>query len=194
MRSVVARVAAVVASVAVAAATNGCRSSPDGPAAAPSAETTAVSAPNRNAVDVAFLQKMVRHHEQALDLSALVPGHTTNPDLIALMQQIASQQRNEMDGFRAQLLQWESPLVAPPGTDIDGMVDQATMAKLQRLHGAAFDKLWLQTMIAHHQGAIDMTRAEIAQGHSPDVISIAKSVAAAQQTEIDQMNHLLETQ
>lgn len=197
MSSVAARAAAVLAAVAVAAAANACRasSSDDREAAQTSASTSAaVARPDRNAGDVTFLQKMIRHHEQALELSAMVADHTANVDLIALMQQIAGQQRTELDGFRAQLLQWELPLAVPAGTEVDGMVDQATMAKLQTLHDAAFDKLWLQSMIAHHHGAIDMANTEIARGQSPDVISIARSVAASQQTEIDQMKQLLERQ
>ena len=74
---------------------------------------------------------------------------------------------------------------------MQGMVDQSTMDKLETLRGADFDRLWLQSMIAHHQGAIEMSKAEIANGKNPDAVATAKTISTAQQAEIDQMNQLL---
>ena len=59
------------------------------------------------------------------------------------------------------------------------------------LQGADFDTLWLQSMIAHHQGAIDMANTEIASGQNPDAVGVAKSIVASQQAQIDQMNQML---
>jgi uncharacterized protein (DUF305 family) len=193
MSPAVRRAAVAVATLAAVAVVGACRgSAPDDHAAPSPAGTSAVSGPARSAADVAFLQNMIKHHEQGLDLSALVGDRSTNRRLIVLMQQIAGQQGDEMGGFRAQLLQWEEPLGARAGAHIEGMVDQATVDRLKALRGADFDRLWLQSMIAHHRGAIAMAQAEIAHGQSPDVISIAKSVAAAQQDGVDRMNALLE--
>ena len=72
-----------------------------------------------------------------------------------------------------------------------GMVDDATMAKLQSLKGAEFDTLWLQSMIGHHQGAVTMANTEIAKGQSVDMITMAKNIVTAQQAEIDQMKQML---
>ena len=55
------------------------------------------------------------------------------------------------------------------------MVDDATMARLASLNGAEFDTLWLQSMIGHHQGAIEMAKAEIANGENVDAIGLAKT-------------------
>lgn len=62
-----------------------------------------------------------------------------------------------------------------------GMVDQATMAKLGSLQGADYDKLWLQSMISHHQGAIDMANTEITNGRNSDAIAMAKRMVSTQQ-------------
>ena len=77
------------------------------------------------------------------------------------------------------------------GATMPGMVDQATMDKLQSLTGADFDWLWLTSMIDHHRGAIAMAQDEIAHGKNPDVIYLARSIIAAQQAEIDQMKKML---
>jgi uncharacterized protein (DUF305 family) len=72
-----------------------------------------------------------------------------------------------------------------------GMVDEATMARLTSLEGSEFDQLWLQSMIGHHQGAIEMAKTEIANGANVDAKSIAQNIVTTQQAEIDQMNQLL---
>ena len=65
------------------------------------------------------------------------------------------------------------------------------MAKLASLNGAEFDTLWLQSMIGHHQGAIEMAKAEIANGENVDAIGLAKTIVDTQQAEIDQMKQML---
>jgi uncharacterized protein (DUF305 family) len=67
------------------------------------------------------------------------------------------------------------------------MVDEATMAKIQSLRGAEFDTLWLQSMISHHQGAIEMAKAEVANGQNEDVKRMAQTMIDTQQAEIAQM-------
>jgi uncharacterized protein (DUF305 family) len=70
-------------------------------------------------------------------------------------------------------------------------VDEATMVRLEALKGPAFDTLWLQSMIAHHQGAIEMANVEIAEGSNVDMVGLARAVVTAQQAEIDQMEQML---
>jgi uncharacterized protein (DUF305 family) len=65
------------------------------------------------------------------------------------------------------------------------------MVKLGTLTGAEFDALWLQSMINHHRGAIEMARVEIANGRNADMITMARNIAADQQAEVDQMTPML---
>ena len=74
---------------------------------------------------------------------------------------------------------------------MQGMVDDATMARLESLRGAEFDTLWLESMIGHHRGAIEMAKAEIANGDNADAKAMAKTIVTAQQAEIDQMKQML---
>jgi uncharacterized protein (DUF305 family) len=149
-----------------------------------------------NADDVAFATNMIPHHQQAVELSALVPERSTNADLIALAQQISAAQKPEIEVMKVFLVQWkENPDTdsghGGHGNTMQGMVDEATMAKLKSLNGAEFDKLWLESMISHHQGAIEMAKAETANGDNVDAKALAKSIVTAQEAEIGQMKQML---
>ena len=74
---------------------------------------------------------------------------------------------------------------------MQGMVDAATMAKLESLNGAEFDKLWLESMISHHRGAIEMVKAELANGDNVDAKSLATNIVTTQEAEIGQMKQML---
>jgi uncharacterized protein (DUF305 family) len=72
-----------------------------------------------------------------------------------------------------------------------GMMPAQDMAKLNQAHGPEFDRMWLQMMIQHHQGAIDMSKTELAQGSNPDAKQLAQRIIGSQQKEIDTMKGLL---
>jgi uncharacterized protein (DUF305 family) len=149
-----------------------------------------------NADDVTFMTNMIPHHQQAVELSALVPDHSTNAELIALAKQISAEQQPEINAMRVFLVQWnENPQDSHGGHQdhaaMQGMVDDATMAKLKSLNGTEFDTLWLNSMISHHQGAIAMAKAEVAAGQNVDAKNMAQQIITAQQAEIDQMNRML---
>lgn len=153
-----------------------------------------------NADDVAFVTNMIPHHQQALDLSAIVPDRSTDPQVIALAKQISAAQRPEINVMKVLLVQWtdgaENPMSPDPGHGghsgaMSGMVDDATMTKLKSSNGTDFDKLWLASMIGHHRGAIEMAKAEIANGDNVDAKALAKNIVATQDAEIGQMTQLL---
>jgi len=113
-----------------------------------------------------------------------------------LAQQISAAQQPEIEIMKVFLVQWnENPDTdsghAGHGNTMQGMVDAATIAKLESLNGDEFDKLWLESMISHHQGAIEMAKAEIANGENIDAISLAKSIVSVQEAEIGQMKQML---
>jgi uncharacterized protein (DUF305 family) len=151
-----------------------------------------------NAADVAFAEGMIPHHRQAVDMTAMVPSRSTNPDLLVMATHISSDQQAEILTMKGLLAQWgvqDAPSHENPadhsGMHIAGMVDDATLNKIQSLSGPSFDALWMTSMISHHQGAISMARNEIDQGRSSDAIKLATMIISAQQREIAQMNHLL---
>jgi len=203
----VSRMIAAMAALATALVLSACSTSPDagdGHAGHTSVEQTpAISGEPAgfDADDVAFATNMIPHHQQAVDLAALVPRRTTNAELTALAQRISAAQGPEITTMKAFLVQWkENP---GDGTDhgghggheaMTGMVDDVTMEKLKAGTGAEFDTLWLKSMIGHHQGAIEMAKAELANGQNVDAKSLAQTIIDAQQAEIEQMKTMLGTQ
>lgn len=149
-----------------------------------------------NADDVAFATNTIPHHQQAVQLSALVPDRTTNQEVITLAKQISAAQQPEIEAMKVFLVQWnENPDTnsghTGHGNTMAGMVDEATMTKLGSLNGAGFDRLWLQSMISHHQGAIEMAKAEIANGENVDAVALAKNIVTTQEAEIGRMKQML---
>jgi uncharacterized protein (DUF305 family) len=195
MRSVTASIVAIAAAGAAAVLLVACGGSPNNEHSAHSSSATAAPSEvaTHNADDVTFAQGMIPHHEQAVEMAQIAQGNTTNPDVLALANQVLTAQLPEIQIFRAWLAQWDQPAEAGHQgmSGMAGMVDQATMDKLRAARGADFDKLWLESMIAHHQGAITMAQQEIAHGKNQDTISVANTIIATQQGEIDKMKQLL---
>jgi uncharacterized protein (DUF305 family) len=148
-----------------------------------------------NSDDVMFTSMMIPHHEQAVEMSGLVPGRSTNPDVIALASSIAAAQGPEIETMKGLLVQWNQTHDASGEHQghggMPGMVDEDSMNKLESLKGPEFDTLWLQSMISHHEGAIDMARTEIADGENVEAIKLANTIVDTQQAEIDQMKKML---
>jgi uncharacterized protein (DUF305 family) len=199
MTSITARVAAVLAAVAAALFLSSC-SSPrsDGHSGDEHSDGPVITGQpaGYNADDVAFATDMIPHHQQAVELSAMVPDHSTNDQLVALAKQISAAQQPEINVMKVFLVQWnENPHTnsghSGHGSTMQGMVDSATMTKLTSLNGAEFDRLWLESMISHHQGAIEMAKAEIANGDNVDAKTLAKNIVTTQEAEIGQMKQML---
>ena len=183
MPSVGSRIAALLAAVATAAMVTSCGES------APAPDT---QASKHNAADVTFAQKMIPHHQQAIDMAAMVQSRTTNRDVIVMAKHIALDQQAQIDTLQGLLQQWGDPAAAGhmehDGMGMDGMVDAATMDRLPTLKGAEFDELWLRSMIIHHEGAVAMAQPEIARGENPTAVKLAKVIVDWQQLEIGRMH------
>lgn len=150
-----------------------------------------------NADDVAFTGNIIRHDQQGVEMSALVPPRSTNTEVVAFAAKSAAALRSEIATLRVLLVQWqENPDVktgnGAHGITMKGMADQATITELASLHGNEFDTLWLNSMISRHQGAIEMANAELANGKNVDAIALAKQIVEMRNAEISRMKQLLE--
>lgn len=157
---------------------------------APVAPPVAVGTP-----DTDYACAMAGHHEQALVLAALVPGRSSSPDVADLAFRIDRAQVEEVGQLQGFLrLRGVPPGPAPTGA-MDGMADPATIERLRALTGPAFDRLWLQTMTAHHEGALVMARGYLAAtggaGSTAALAESARTLLVGQQAEIDRMRSLL---
>lgn len=195
MTSTPSRIVAAAAALATAVVVSSCGKTEGMSQHAPATASTSEAVAAHNADDVMFAQMMIPHHQQAIDLAAMAAVHTTNQAVRTLAGKISDEQQPEIDQMTALLQQWNvDPAMGDHsghGAAMQGMVDDATMTKLKSLNGPQFDTLWLQAMIGHHQGAIEMAKAEIANGQSADLTAMAKSIVTAQQAEIDQMKQML---
>jgi uncharacterized protein (DUF305 family) len=199
MTSITVRVATVLAAVAAALFLSSCSSpASDGHTGEEHSDEPVITGQpaGYNADDVAFATNMIPHHQQAVELSAMVPDRSTNDQLVALAKQISAAQQPEINVMKVFLVQWnENPDTnsghSGHGSTVAGMVDEATMTKLTSLNGAEFDRLWLESMISHHQGAIEMAKAEIANGDNVDAKTLAKNIVTTQEAEIGQMKQML---
>lgn len=151
---------------------------------------------NFDSADVMFDQMMIPHHQQAVAMAQLVPSRTENPAVRALATAIEGAQQPEIDQMTAQLKSWDQPTAMPQagghgGHSMSGMMSDDQMDQLKSLSGSAFDRMWLQMMIEHHQGAVEMANTELAQGKNEETKKLARSIVDAQQKEIAQMQSML---
>ncbi|WP_282006594.1 DUF305 domain-containing protein [Propioniciclava sinopodophylli] len=176
------------------------------PAATPSpALTTAGSANPSNAAahneaDTAFAQMMIVHHQGAIEMADLAAQQAQSADVQALAERISAAQGPEIETMSGWLSAWgEDPMPAESdmpgmdhsGMDMDGRSQEEVMAELRGLSGADFDRQFLTSMIAHHQGAIEMAQTQLADGRDPQAIELAQKIIADQEAEIEEMQGLL---
>jgi uncharacterized protein (DUF305 family) len=166
--------------------------------AAPPQSDAAPATPLYTGDELAFLSHMVVHHQQALEMAALVPARSTRVEFLAFARHLAGGQQAEIDQMNA-LLQAAADRGQPaPRHDMSGdppmqgMLSRAEMRALQAANGADFERLWLQGMIRHHQGAVDMALAEQqrdfqSQRQPYGIAAMADDILAAQRAEIGMM-------
>jgi uncharacterized protein (DUF305 family) len=152
--------------------------------------------------DISFAQNMIPHHEQALEMSALALATNASPEVTALAQEIQAAQDPEILLMRKWLRDWgaeERAHTGGPGDESDGheheMAGMATgeqLLALSEAKGAEFDALWLELMVAHHEGAIEMAEQVIGTTDDLEVQALAEAIIAGQAAEIDRMRALQE--
>ncbi|MGM1060860.1 DUF305 domain-containing protein [Saccharothrix sp. Mg75] len=164
--------------------------------------TSAAAAPagEHNDADITFAQGMIPHHQGALEMSKLAEGRTSNAKVLDLASRIEKAQDPEIKTMTDWLKAWgaEAPSTGMPGMDhgstpMPGMMSQAEMDMLKQAKDADFDKMFLEMMIKHHQGAIEMAQTELQQGSNADAKKLAQQIIDSQQAEITEMQGLLQT-
>ena len=152
------------------------------------------AAPDANAADEMFVQMMIPHHEQAIEMSDLILGKDgIDARVIELAQQIKDAQGPEIDTMTGWLKDWGVASGTAHHMADDGMMSAEDMAVLDAATGTESARLFLDGMIAHHEGAISMAEAEIANGQNPDVTGLAQRVIDGQGAEITTMKNILDS-
>jgi uncharacterized protein (DUF305 family) len=190
-----------VSTVALASVLAACGSSSSTTAASTSMPASVGAMTVGSADDIAFAQLMIPHHQQAVEMADLALVHATSPDVKALATQIKAAQGPEITTMSGWLTAWGEPTSMPTSSDMDGMdmggmsesgmMSDQDMSALAAATGTAFDRMWLQMMIAHHQGAVGMADQVVAHGANAEVKKLAQSVIDGQTAEITTMKRLL---
>lgn len=143
--------------------------------------------------DIMFLQMMIPHHQQAIDISNLALKSSNNPELLALAKVIARDQAAEIIQMRKWLKEaGASEDMGHSMHDMGGMLSSEELSALSAAKGVAFDKLWLEGMTGHHDGAIHMVQM-IEDARNPEIKAFGEKVIADQSAQIDQMKKMLES-
>ncbi|MFD5429167.1 DUF305 domain-containing protein [Streptomyces sp. NPDC127084] len=149
-----------------------------------------------NAADLAYARMMIVHHRQALEMTALAPGHAAGERLKRLAERIDAAQRPEIGAMEAWLKANGGGTDGGHGSHgqgghdhgaMPGMATPAQLTQLRAAHGAAFDKLFLTLMITHHAGAVTMATEVLSNGRNVQMEEMASEVIAQQTAEINRM-------
>ena len=176
------------------------------PATAP---TSAAAQPSKqfNDADMRFTQMMIPHHRQAIAMAELATERAQNQDVKKLAQQIKNEQDPEIQTMTGFLKAWGAQV---PGDDamsgmdhsnmsngdmagMPGMMSPEQMTQLSSAIGPEFDRMFLQMMIAHHQGAVTDAQQEQSEGMNEQAKALASNIVTTQTAEINRMQQLLQT-
>ncbi|MGK5740856.1 DUF305 domain-containing protein [Micromonospora sp. URMC 103] len=166
---------------------------PGEPAATKNAgEVRGAGATTHNSMDEWFVRMMIPHHSQALEMAELAPDRAADPSVRAVADRIRASQGPEIGMMRA-WLQNRGLSAEVAGHDhgtMRGMQSPEAMRQLAAARGADFDRLFVQMMTAHHEGAIEMATNLLKVGSDQMLNEFANSVATEQAVEIDRMRDL----
>jgi len=143
-----------------------------------------------SANDVMFAQMMIPHHQQAVDISTIALQRSTNQEVRNLAEKIRAEQTAEIVTMRSWLAKANQPETNNMNHMGSGMLSDADIRQLRVTSGVAFDALFMQDMMKHHQGAIQMTNPAL-ESDSQEVRDFAKQLIQNQKTEITIMKQLL---
>jgi uncharacterized protein (DUF305 family) len=163
------------------------------------AQATDLSKVGATAADIKFMQGMIGHHAQAVEMVALIKDRTANPVMNNLGLRIQVSQDDEMNMMRGWLKERGQAIPGPhahhePGGFMPGMLTTEEMTQLAAAKGVEFDRLFLMGMIKHHSGAITMVEELFKSpgaAQESGIFAFASDVDADQRMEIDRMGQML---
>ena len=165
---------------------------------------SAAGSAGHNEADVTFVQDMIPHHAQAVQMSKMAIDNADSEEVRALAEDISAAQAPEIETMTGWLEDWDEEV---PDTsmmsgdmgdmegmedmDMPGMMSSEDMMDLDAASGSAFDEMFLTMMIEHHEGAIEQAQTEQADGESAEAVDLAAEIEEAQTEEIATMEDLL---
>ncbi len=156
-----------------------------------------------NDADVTFATEMMQHHAQALQMVDLTLGRDLDPEVASLAEEIRAAQTPEIEKMVDWLEDWDKPIPetvrdhanahgdGSASTELPGMMSHEEIEGLEAAKGEQFQQMWLEMMIEHHQGAVDMAEAEQESGEFSAAVAMAEDIESSQTQEIETMRGLL---
>ncbi|WP_225753552.1 DUF305 domain-containing protein [Actinotalea sp. Marseille-Q4924] len=149
--------------------------------------------------DTEFAQMMVVHHEGAIEMAGYAAEDATTEEVRALAERIEAAQQPEIELMTGWLQEWGQDMpddadmsgMDHGGMDMDGMDQEGAMAELRDLSGADVDRRFLELMIDHHRGAVEMAETQRSSGENAEAVELAGRIIDDQQAEITEMERLL---
>ncbi|MFK4790070.1 DUF305 domain-containing protein [Microbacterium sp. ZW T5_56] len=188
-------VALGISALTLALALVGCTATPS---ATPTPSASASS--SIGAADVMFATMMIPHHQQAVQMADIIAGKVdVDPRVAALAERISQAQGPEIERMQGWLSAWGVPSDTASGDmggmhhGMSGMLSDDDLARLEAAPGAEAGRLFVEQMIAHHEGAIEMAQTALDAAQSAEVRELAQQVVDDQSTEIAEMRELLRT-
>ena len=169
---------------------------------------TACSQSDHNDADVEFATAMIEHHAQAIQMANYTIGREgIDPRIAELAEEIRVSQTEEIDTFAALLRKWEEPVpetgfatgdshshddeahgsAASEHSDMPGMMSAGEMESLSTAPDAQFERMWLESMVEHHEGALEMVSDVRDAGESSEILALADEIEGAQAAEVKDM-------
>lgn len=165
-----------------------------------SAESTSTSASENaafNDADVTFAQGMIPHHQQAIEMAQMASERAQDSRVLDLASRIEAAQQPEIATLTGWLKEWGAEDDGMGGMDHGGMdhgggmMSEEDMNALMAASGAEFDRLFLEQMIEHHTGAVEMATTEAGEGQNTEALAMANNIRDTQNAEIAEMRQLL---
>ena len=164
-------------------------------------EATKIASTSYSPDDVTFMQDMIPHHNQAVQMSALVADRTNRQELLDVAGRIDSSQLDEIKFMQEWLTERGQTMPAPTAHDamhtshkMAGMASPEQMARLAKVKGTEFDQLFLELMITHHEGAVKMVKElhkQPGSAYDPVLFQFTNDVTSDQTSEIERMHGVL---
>ncbi|MFD7078155.1 DUF305 domain-containing protein [Nocardioides sp. NPDC059952] len=175
-----------------------------------------LSETEHNKADVAFATEMIQHHAQAISMVDLTMDRKLDPEVEKLAEAIRAAQGPEIETMSSWLREWGEEVPATMrdhvnggheghgdddssmsdsmegmADDMPGMMSADDMDALENASDAEFGDMWLEMMVEHHEGAVEMSETEQAEGRFKPAVDLAGTIIESQSTEIDTMEKLL---
>lgn len=201
--------ATAITTFALAGCASGTEPAPAG-SGTPGSSSSATAQGEFNDADVTFAQGMIVHHRQAVEMAELAAERTENPQVLDLAARIGAAQEPEIATLTGWLQEWGAEVPAEGdmsgmgglgGMDhsgmggmegMGGMMTPEQMTALDQASGPGFDRMFLEMMVEHHRGAVEMAQTELDEGADPEALALAQQIIDTQQAEITEMESLLQ--